>query len=83
MNVASYYTQLKERNVEESHAPTRNYIDPAAVTNPAAFSTPPPPAYNVAVGAVNPAFDEKPPSYEEAESSKQSGGRQQMEQPRY
>lgn len=77
--MASYYAQLKEL-MEESSAPSRSYIDPSAVTSPAAFSTPPPPSYSVAVGTDNPAFQEKPPSYEEAEASKQ-GGQRESQQP--
>lgn len=68
MGVLSYYNQLRDQE-ECPQVAGRSYIDPAAVTNPAAFTAPP--SYSVAViGGDNPAFEEKPPSYEEAEASK-------------
>lgn len=80
MGVASYYTQLKERD-EESTAPSRSYIEPSAVTSPAAFTITPPPTYSAAIGVANPAFAEKPPSYEEAELGKYSVERNTQQQP--
>lgn len=58
--VASYYSELRDKASAEDdpRTPPRTYINPEAVTNPAAFSGPP--SYSVAV-------EEKPPSYEEAQ----------------
>lgn len=79
MCVASYYSELRDRELtaEETANPARSYISPSAVTNPAAFAAaPPPPAYSVAMG--NPAFEEKPPTYEEAETEKRRAERGQQ-----
>lgn len=78
IGVASYYSELRDREICDETPPTRSYIDPTAVISPPAFTTPPPPPYTIAIGTENPAFEEKPPTYEEAESSKQNEQRQQQ-----
>lgn len=71
--VASYYTELRDGKSEEdeSNDTNRSYLTPSAVTNPAAFSEPPP-KYDNVVGVDNPAFQEMPPKYEEVNEKKSS-----------
>lgn len=72
--MANYYTELRDRDETDcSPAPTRNYINPSAVTSPDAFTTPPP-TYSVVVEG------EKPPCYEEAKKIKEKAEKEQQQQ---
>lgn len=81
--MANYYTELRNRdnnNIDTVLSSTRNYINPSAVTNPAAFSTETPPAYSVAVAISSPALDEKPPCYEDVEQKEKENAECKQQQ---
>lgn len=80
--IANYYIELRDRQCNSLN-PNRSYINPRAVTNPAAFANQSPPPYIVAIGTMNgSAQDEKPPAYEQAVTMKNEKAELEQQLPR-